>query len=140
GQTSLGTITANTSGGFDVTGAHAYREEGTPQLTLLIVDPSGTGALLSATVSVTAPTTTAATRFSISAPANATAGTAFNVTVTAQDLNFNTATGYTGTIHFTSSDSQASLPGDYTFTPTDNGTHTFSLILKSAGSQTFTAT
>ena len=48
-----------------------------------------------------------------------------NVTVTAQDAYGNTATGYTGTVHFTSSDGQAVLPADYTFAAGDNGTHTF---------------
>ena len=37
----------------------------------------------------------------VSAPANATAGSAFSVTVTALDTFGNTATGYTGTVHFT---------------------------------------
>src|SRR5438094_7019034 len=54
-----------------------------------------------------------ATHFSISAPANAVPTTPFNVTVTALDASNNTATGYNGTAHFTSSDSQATLPGDY---------------------------
>ena len=35
------------------------------------------------------------------------------------------ATNYTGTVHFTSTDSQAGLPGNYTFTSGDNGVHTF---------------
>ena len=47
-------------------------------------------------------------------------------TVTAQDAYGNRATGYTGTVHFTSSDAQASLPVDYTFTAADAGMHTFS--------------
>ena len=46
-----------------------------------------------------------------SAPRLATAGTAFNFTVTAQDAFGNTATGYSGTVHFTSSDARrATLP------------------------------
>src|SRR5439155_1535797 len=78
-----------------------------------------------------------------------TAGTAFNVTVTAQDGKGNTDPTYTGTVHFTSTDSQAVLPANYTFTTTatappgttpDNGVHTFSVTLKTAGSQTITAT
>jgi len=47
-------------------------------------------------------------------------------TVTAYDVNDNIATGYTGTIHFTSTGGSATLPGDYTFTPGDAGVHTSS--------------
>ncbi len=79
----------------------------------------------------------AATHFSVSAPANATAGSAFNVTVTALDQFNNTATGYAGTVHFTSSDGTATLPGNSTLT---SGTGTFSATLRTAGSQTVTAT
>src|SRR5207342_2943170 len=50
--------------------------------------------------------------------------------------------GYTGTVHFTSNDGAATLPGDYTFTGGDAGVHTFSnaYTLKTAGSRTVTAT
>ena len=78
-----------------------------------------------------------AIHFSVSAPATATAGTAFNFTVTALDAFNNTMTGYTGTAHFTSTDGAAVLPADATLT---NGTGTFSATLKTAGSQTITAT
>ena len=37
------------------------------------------------------------------------------MTVTAVDAYGNVATGYTGTVHFTSSDGQAVLPANYTF-------------------------
>jgi hypothetical protein len=77
----------------------------------------------------------------VAAPASSTAGTAFSITVTAQDAYNNTVTIYTGTIHFTSSDSQAILPANYTFTSTDKGVHTFSngVTLKTAGTQTVRA-
>src|SRR5205823_1692707 len=73
---------------------------------------------------------------------SATAGSAFSVTVTARDQFANTATAYTGTIHFTSMDTQAVLAANYTFLAGDNGTHTFTngVTLKTAGSQTVTAT
>ena len=83
--------------------------------------------------SVSSPT---ATHFSISAPGSRQAGDSFSITVTVQDSSNHTVTGYTGTVHFTSSDGSAALPGDYTFTSADNGTHTFNVILKTAGSQT----
>ncbi|HTC92169.1 MAG TPA: FG-GAP-like repeat-containing protein, partial [Terriglobales bacterium] len=78
--------------------------------------------------------------FTVTVPANATAGTAFNVTVTARDAYGNVATGYTGTVHFTSTDGQAVLPANYTFVAGDNGVHIFSVTLKTAGNQTITAT
>ncbi|MFA5365996.1 MAG: hypothetical protein WC325_12505 [Candidatus Bathyarchaeia archaeon] len=69
-----------------------------------------------------------------------TVGVAFTATVTAQKQNGQTETGYTGTVHFTSSDLQAVLPADYTYTAGDKGVHTFSFNLKTAGSQTITVT
>ena len=83
-----------------------------------------------------------ATHFSVSVPGSATAGSPFTFTVTALDFYNNTATGYTGTVHFTSSDGQAIVPGDYAFVGGDAGVHTFSngATLKTAGSRTITAT
>jgi hypothetical protein len=82
----------------------------------------------------------AAPHFSVSAPSGATAGSSFSLTVTALDANNKTVTTYAGTVHFTSSDAAAVLPADYTFTSADAGVHTFTVTLKSAGSQTVTAT
>jgi ELWxxDGT repeat protein len=83
----------------------------------------------------------AASQLAPSAPAGSTAGTPFSITVTARDPYNNPAAGYTGTVHFTSSDGQASLLGDYTFLPADAGAHTFTagVTLKTAGSRTVTA-
>jgi len=67
-------------------------------------------------------------------------GTSFNVTVTAYDSYSNVATSYNGTANFTSSDPFATLPTDFTFTPADAGTHTFSggVTLFTSGNQTVT--
>ena len=56
----------------------------------------------------------------------------------AVDASNNTFTGYTGTIHFTSTDGQAVLPANYTFVAGDGGSHTFTngVTLKTAGTQT----
>jgi streptogramin lyase len=68
------------------------------------------------------------------------AGTAFSVSVTAQDSHGLTAIGFGGIVHFSSSDPRASLPADYTFTAADHGMHTFSgVAFDSAGGQTLTA-
>jgi hypothetical protein len=91
-----------------------------------------------ATVSVTAA---AAATYSVTSVANSTAGSSFSVTVTALDAYGNVATGYQGAAHFTSTDGQAVLPANYTFTATDAGKHTFTgVVLKTAGSQSITAT
>jgi hypothetical protein len=73
-------------------------------------------------------------------PGGPTAGSAFNVTVTAKDAYGNLATGYRGTVHFTSSDAKAVLPANYTFTSGDAGQHTFSITLKTVGAQSLTVT
>jgi len=68
--------------------------------------------------------------------------TASNVTVTARDAFGNVADGYTGTVSFTSSDTQATLPPNYTFTSDEAGAHTFpsGVVLVTPGSQTVTVT
>src|SRR5439155_11185153 len=86
------------------------------------------------------PPGAAATHFSVTAPTGTTAGTPVNVTVTALDANGNPATGYTRTVHFTSSDPAAALPADYTFAAADAGVHTFSATFKTTGTQTVAAT
>jgi hypothetical protein len=72
-------------------------------------------------------------------PSALVAGTSGNFTVSALDANGLVATDYTGTVHFTSTDSQAQLPADYTFTAADRGTHVFAITLETAGSQSITA-
>jgi hypothetical protein len=74
------------------------------------------------------------------APASASTGQPFSVTVTAVDTQGRTLTSYTGTVHFSSSDTSAGvvLPADYIFTAADAGTHTFSATLIRSGPQTLT--
>ena len=71
----------------------------------------------------------------MSAPANATAGANFGVTVTVRDQFNNTATGYTGTVHFTAT-SAGTLPLDSTLT---GGVGNFNASLTAAGPRTITA-
>ena len=68
------------------------------------------------------------------------AGVAGNATLSATDAFANPIAGYTGTVHFASSDPRALLPADYTFTPADQGTHSFSMTLKTAGTQSIFVT
>jgi hypothetical protein len=71
-----------------------------------------------------------------------TAGNSFTLTVNALDTMNQPILGYTGvytgTAHFTSTDPQAVLPGDYAFTTQDSDTHAFTITLKTAGMQTIT--
>jgi hypothetical protein len=81
---------------------------------------------------------TVAAGFLVSAPVTNTAGTPLGFTVTALDAFGNTATGYHGTVHFSSTDAAATLPNDYTFTPSDSGVHGFSATLRTAGNSNVT--
>src|SRR6185369_6002172 len=67
-------------------------------------------------------------------------GVSNTFTVTAKDAFSNTATGYVGTVHFTSTDGSAALPVNYTFVAADAGAHTFNAALKTVGTQSITAT
>jgi ELWxxDGT repeat protein len=100
------------------------------------VVPSGAGTQSGITV-----TPAATSRFTVAGfPSPVTAGVAGSLTVTAWDAYGNRATGYRGTVRFTSSDAKAVLPGNYIFTTADAGLHTFSAVLKTAGTQSLTAT
>jgi hypothetical protein len=83
-----------------------------------------------------------ATYFVVTATSPQTVGAPFSFTVTAKDVNGGTVTGYTGAVHFTSTDVAASLPADYTFVGGDAGVHTFTnaATLNTTGGQTITAT
>jgi hypothetical protein len=99
-----------------------------------------TGTLTGITVN-SAPTTNTVSKISVtSTSTTTTVGTAYSITVTAQDSSNATVTNYTGTVHFTSSDTIAILPGDYTFVVGDNGTKTFSITFKTQGIHTITVT
>jgi hypothetical protein len=72
-------------------------------------------------------------------PYKTTAGVAQSFRITAQDLFGNTTPGFTDTVRFSSSDSQAVLPANYTFTGGDAGVHNFSATLETAASESITA-
>src|SRR3989449_1717158 len=78
----------------------------------------------------------------VAALSGLTAGVATDSTVTAVDTYGNVATWYAGTVHFTSSDPQATLATDYKFVTTDQGSHRFAglFTLRTAGTQSLTAT
>jgi uncharacterized delta-60 repeat protein len=73
-------------------------------------------------------------------PAKIAAGTTGTFTATIKDSLGNNLTGYTGTVHFSSSDPKAVLPSDYMFNAGDQGSHVFSATLKTAGIQSISVT
>src|SRR5271169_5886209 len=86
----------------------------------------------------TTPPPAVATHFSVTAPATVSGGSNFDITITALDAANNLATGYSGTVHFSSSDAHALLPNSLSSRLVD-GTGTFTVALESAGKQTITA-
>jgi hypothetical protein len=70
--------------------------------------------------------------------ATAAAGTRLSATVSAFDQYDNAKTNYTGIPMFSSSDTNAQLPGPYAFYETDEGVHTYrnTLLFKTLGPQT----
>jgi hypothetical protein len=137
GSVTGGSQVSNASG---IAAASSWTLGTTTGADTLTASSSGlTGSPLTYTATATPDTAAALT---VTAPANATAGSAFSVTVSAKDQYGNTATAYTGTVHFTGGGTGAALPTDYTFNAADNGTHTFtnSVTLTAAGSRTITAT
>jgi len=131
----LGTTTVTVSGGIGTFTNLQDNKAGT--IILLFTAPTLTKAQSNSIVVNPA----AASRLSIAAPASTTAGLPFSITVTAYDAYNNIATGYQGTVHFTSSDGLATLPKNYAFTASDEGVHTFGngMTLRTSGTQTITA-
>jgi hypothetical protein len=73
--------------------------------------------------------------FRILAPSEVTAGEPFAITVTALDGSGHTASTFVGRVHFSSTDSGAALPNDYTFNAADGGVATFTVTLQTPGNQ-----
>ncbi|HEY1743933.1 MAG TPA: choice-of-anchor Q domain-containing protein [Granulicella sp.] len=78
-----------------------------------------------------------ATHFNVSAPATVSVGAPFSFTVIAQNASGNTAIGYNGTVHFSSTDGAAVLPANAALT---GGMGTFTISLNTLGSRTVTVT
>jgi hypothetical protein len=123
-------------------GAHTFNvtltTAGTRSVT--VADPLTGGRV--ATTGAIAVSPAAAAKFILTAPASVTRGAAFSLTLSVQDAYANVVTGYTGTIHFASTDGTATLPVNYTFTATDAGVHTFTsaFTLRKRGTQTIRVT
>src|SRR5260370_10710850 len=77
------------------------------------------------------------TSFAISAPATDPVGAPIQVTVTPVDRNNQALPGYYGTVTFSSSDTAAALPANYTFKPAvDTAGHPFTVALNTVGNNT----
>jgi predicted outer membrane repeat protein len=131
----LGDVTGSTT--FTIGGASSSCT-GTSCTSTLSGDHTVTGTDGAATGTATLHVSAgAATHLSVVGPTSPRAVDASgNVTVTALDAYENTATGYAGTVHFTSSDANATLPANGTLT---SGVGTFSVAFGTVGTQSVTA-
>ena len=104
---------------------------------IAVTDPNNPTLTATARISVVP-----APHFEIQLPVvwNILAGIPTQVLYCAINANGSTNTGYRGTITWTSSDTKADLPIDYTFTPTDQGCTSPNITFMTAGDQTLTAT
>ncbi len=144
--TFTGTVIVSASGPLGSSTAYAFTTADAGVLTVSIpVNSVGAQTitasaplLSSASQSITV-TAAPATRLAVTAVPNAVAGSPTTFMVVATDMFGNMVANYTGTAHFTSSDPQADLPADYTYTAADGGSHTFTGTLKTAGYQVFKA-
>ncbi len=126
-----------TTGGVISFGLRSSLAVGNAQLTATSVTGDATGML---SVPFTA---VQATRLEVTQITNpVAAGAASNVQVKAVNAAGVTATGYTGTVRFTSTDDNATLPSNYTFLAGDAGVKQFisGVTFKTAGTHSVTAT
>lgn len=139
GIATAATVTANGIAGSYTVTAITAGIAGNAALTLTnLPGPVAQFALVTAGMTSTAVRN--AKNISPAAILSAQSGVSLTITVTALDANRNIATGYTGAIHFTSSDPHAALPPNYAFMPADDGIHIFTLALNAVGTQTVTVT
>jgi flagellin-like protein len=113
----------------------SYSAAGSKTVSLTVTDSNSKTSTTTQTLTVNTPTPSGQVQLVITTPSSATAGTSFSATITAQDESGILLTTYAGTLVFTSSDSQATLPSPSTLT---SGTGTFTITLKTVGSETIT--
>jgi predicted RNA methylase len=140
-----GNLIVNANGSVSGSGTFTFTEleylymNDTSELTYspgtITLTGAGTWSVTQATL--VTPPAGPATRFSVTVPETATAGSPITVKVTALDASDNTVTDYSGIVSITSSDIEADLPLDSALT---DGVGEFSVTLKTAGLRTVTAT
>jgi sugar lactone lactonase YvrE len=133
------TFTADDHGTHTFSGGVTFFSAGAQTVTVQDTSPSAITGRTTVAV-VPAP----ASHFLILAPATAVAGTPFDVVLAALDPYLNVDGNYTGTVTWTSSDTDPGvvLPADYTFQASDHGAVTLpaAVTLLTLGNQTLTAT
>jgi hypothetical protein len=130
------TFIAGDGGAHTFTNGVTLKTAGTQSIT---VTDTGNGSVTASRSLPVSPATAHAIAV-INFPSPIAVNTAAGFTLVMQDSFGNTASGYTGTVRFTSTDNRATLPANYTFTGADQGVHTFSATLKTPGTQGITAT
>jgi hypothetical protein len=128
------TFTSGDAGVHTFTSAVTLKTAGSQTVTATDASTASIAGSAAVTVSPAAASTMIVSGF----PSPATAGATGSFTVTLKDAYGNIATGYAGTLDFTSSDAKAVLSANYTFMTGDAGKHTFSGTLKTAGNQSIT--
>jgi uncharacterized repeat protein (TIGR01451 family) len=110
---------------------------GTAVLSVVTNDLGDVGSPLSDTSTESITVTRVVDHFTVDVPANQVAGAPFTVTLTAREHSGAAVANFAGTATLSTSDPQGSVPASATFTA---GVASFSATLKTAGSQTITAT
>lgn len=111
---------------------------GSPGGFLVLTDDALNAASATQSISLKGTGTDQASHFKIVTASNpVAAGAPSSITVKVYDVLGNLFTGYTGTVHFSSTDGSAVLPANSTLT---GGAGTFNVTLKTIGTQTVTAT
>ena len=119
-------------------GAHVFEVSAsvTGEQTVTVTDGSG----ITGSVALNVVDAPVVTHFAIVANPYPIVGTSSWVGVVALDVNNHPVPTYTGTVKFTSTDSAATLPAEYTFTAADHGAHVFTVTFGTRGTETMTAT
>lgn len=121
-------------------GAHAFNVTFTTPGSETITATAAAKTSITGDATLTVYPANQATELSVTVLGDAYPGEPTAVEVTALNAAGQTATGYTGTVHLTSTDPFASMLGSYTFTAADQGSYIFSVIFAEPGVQTVTAT
>ncbi len=131
------TFIPSDNGSHTFTNGVRFKTASPPVRTITVSDSSISSTSAGVTVGVSTLHHFEFYNFSTTTP---TAGSAFTFRVKAVDAYGNTVTNYTGTVHFSTTDTYSSppltLPPDTTYLPADAGDKPFSATLITAGSQT----
>ena len=120
-KTFVGSTTFKLAGSASITAA-ASGPGPSPSTQMVSISPAAAAALVSTGTTM------------------ATAGSTATLTVVALDAYNNVATGYGGTLHFSTSDAQATLPANVVFSGATPGTATVGVVFAAAGTNSVTAT